>query len=144
MTSSFFKGFHSLQEVVCTGRSLKPEVKLLGLQLYRLPDEELLASLNVFSSNCVTLGDYSSCIVNPTDTHKSQLRILVADLSEGESRGYKCTANTVDSYGMSKILTWRIVVTRESGYSLSCYCGFRCRCRFLLVCVCVVFTCLFR
>ena len=114
MTSRIFRGIPSLQELECTGRSLKPEVKLLALQLYMLPDHELLASLNGYSNNCVTFGEYSSCVVDSTDTHKSRLRILVADLTEGESRRYKCTATTVDSYGLSKIITWNIVVRRIS------------------------------
>ena len=116
MTSRNFKGFPSLKEVQCSGRSLKPEVKLLSLQLYKLPEEEMLASLNVFSNTCVTMGDYSSCVVNTSDTHVSTLRTLVTDMREGERRQYKCTANAVDSYGLPKFLTWTTVIEYHSEY----------------------------
>ena len=114
MTSRLFKGIPSLREVECTGRNLSPEVKLLALQIYRLPSHELLATLNVISSNCVTLGEMASCDVNTADSHQSKLRVLVADLDEGESRQFKCTGNTLDSYGLSKGVTWKIMVTRYS------------------------------
>ena len=116
MTSHVYKGIPSLHEVECTGRNLKPEVKLLALQLYTLPDHALLATLNVISNTCVTLGEMSSCIVNKTDSHKSKLRILVSDLKEGESRQYKCTGNTLDSYGLSEVVTWELTVIRFSKY----------------------------
>ncbi|KAL8615873.1 hypothetical protein ACOMHN_058940 [Nucella lapillus] len=116
MTSRLFKGFPSLQEITCSGHKLQAEVKLLSLQLFRLPENELLASLNGYSQSCVTLGGYSSCVVDSQNTHQSELRVLVTDLKEGESKEYKCTANTVDSYGFSKILTWITTVTRLSEY----------------------------
>ena len=113
LTSRDFKGISSLQEVECTGRSLKPEVKLLALQLYRLPENVPLASLNVISNSCVTLGEYSYCAINSADTHRSRLRLLVYDLDEGEGREYKCTANTLNSFGNSKIFSWKIPVRRR-------------------------------
>ena len=116
MTSRLFRGFPSLQEVECTGTSLRPEVKLIALQMYRLPDNRLLASMNVISNECVTWGDYSLCRVNKTDTHKSKVKLLVADLNDGESREYKCTANTYDSYGFSKVFTWTIMVKQLREY----------------------------
>ena len=117
MTSRLFKGIPSLREVECTGRNLNPEVKLLALQIYRLPSHELLATLNVISSNCVTLGEMASCDVNTADSHQSKLRVLVADLDEGESRQFKCTGNTLDSYGLTNAVTWNIIVTRYSKYT---------------------------
>jgi len=89
LTSRDFKGFPSLQEVECTGRALKPEVKLLALQMYRLPEQRLLASMNVMTKECVTLGDFASCVVERTDTKTSKLKVLVADLNEGESSEFK-------------------------------------------------------
>ena len=128
MTSRDFKGFSSLQEVECTGGSLKPEVKLIALQMYKLPENKLLASMNVISKECVTWGDYSLCRVNTTDTHKSKVKLLVADLSDGESREYKCTANTYDSYGFSKVFTWTTMVKQLSEYLIfiSYVCTYQC------------------
>ena len=120
LTSRDFRGFPSLQEVECTGQSLKPEVKLIALQMYTLPDRRLLASMNVISNECVTLGDYSSCRVNKTDTHKSKLKLLVSDLREGKSRGYQCIANTFDSYGSTRVFTWTITVERLGKYLICC------------------------
>ena len=117
LTSRDFKGIASLQEVECTGRSLKPEVKLLALQMFKFPENMPLASLNIFSNTCVTLGDFASCEISNVDTHRSKLRILVFDLEEGESRQFKCTANTLNSFGTSKTFSWQIRVTRVSKYT---------------------------
>jgi hypothetical protein len=103
--------------VECTGRSLKPEVKLLALQMFRLPENTPIASLNVFSNTCVTLGDYSSCRINGTDTHGSQLRVLVFDLNEGESRRFKCVANALNAFGSPESFSWNIEVLRMSKLS---------------------------
>ena len=109
-----FKGFPSLKEVECWGGSLEPEVKLMSLQMYTLPERTILASLNVITKNCVTFGDYSSCFIDKDDTHKSRLRILVYDLGEGESKDFGCTALSLKSLGNAKSLSWTTSVTRKS------------------------------
>ena len=114
MTAKNFKGLPSIQEVECMGRGLKPEVKLLSLRLYRKADGAVLASLNVFADSCLTYGDYSSCRVDTTDTHRSRARVLAPDLGEGESREYGCTATVVGSEGVARELTWSILVLRQS------------------------------
>lgn len=114
MRSWDFKGFSSLQELECSGGSLEPEVKLLSLQMHRLSDNKALASLNVFSNTCVTLGDFSSCVIDNVDTHKSRLRVLVFDLEEGESREYGCNVNTMNSFGVTKLTKWKYRVRRKS------------------------------
>ena len=120
MTSRIFKGIPSLQEVECSGGGLKPEVTLLSLQMHRLSDSQTLASLNVFLKTCVTVSSYSSCAIDSGDTHRSRLRVLVDDLAEGESRGYGCTVNTVQSVGNPVTLNWTIHIRRDSkcGYYL--------------------------
>ena len=114
MVTRNFKGFSSIQEVECLGRGLKPEVKLLSLRLFRSSDRFVLASLNVFANNCLTYTDYSSCVVNTTDTHKSRARVLVYDLEEGQSREYRCTATVVESEGVARELNWSVLVFRKS------------------------------
>ena len=114
MTSRDFKGIHSLQEVECSGEALRPEVKLLSLQLHRLSDNTALAFLNTYTNNCMTFGDFSSCFIDHKSAHQSRLRILVVDLDEGESREYGCTVNTMDSYGNPKTSKWKLALTRES------------------------------
>ena len=114
MTSRDFRGISSIQEVECSGGSLNSDVKLISLQLFELPDSTVLASLNVYTNNCMTFSDYSSCTVHPADTHKSKLRILVHDLEEGESREYGCTANTVNPLGNVIFRNWKLLVRRHS------------------------------
>ena len=100
----------------CWGHGLNPEVKLLSLRLYRAADSFVLASLNVFADNCLTYTDYSSCVINTSDTHKSRVRVLVYDLEEGDSRRYGCKATVVESEGEAKNILWSTVVTRQSKY----------------------------
>lgn len=127
MRSHDFREFPSIKEVECDGKSLKSEVKLLSLRLFRVNPEsaveesEALASLNVFEKTCMTFSEYSSCIINTQDTHSSRLRILVHDLREGETREYGCTANTMTSFGISDSESWEILVQGHI-----CKLGIRC------------------
>ena len=114
MTSRDFKGIPSLQEVECSGGSLKPELKLLSLKIYTTRKNVVLGSLNVITNTCLTYGDFSSCYVNGTNTHRSRLRVLVPDLDEGESREYGCRVSAINSEGDTKVSTWSIFVTRRS------------------------------
>ena len=122
MVSRVFKGIPSLQEVECSGRSLEPEMKLLSLQIHRLSDSKALASLNIYLNACVTLGDFSSCLIDSVDTHNSRLMVLVDDLSEGERRGYGCTVVTVKSFGTPRTSNWTLYIKRNS--KCFCYCLF--------------------
>ena len=114
MLSRDFKGIPSIQEVECWGGKLEAEVKLLSLKMYTTSDNSVLASLNVFANSCITFGAMSSCFIEAADTHKSRLRVLVADLEEGESREFGCKASTVNSLGDPHTTTWSIVVRRKS------------------------------
>lgn len=93
---------------------MDPEVKLLSLQIHRLSDDKELSSLNVFSNSCVTAVDYSSCVIDTSDSHRSRLRTLVYDLDEGESREYRCTVYTVTPRGKPNTFDWTVVVSRSS------------------------------
>lgn len=114
MTSRDFRGIHSIQEVECWGADLDTDVKLISLQLFELPQSNVLASLNVFTNNCMTYGEFSSCVIHPSESHRSRLRILVHDLEEGESREYGCTANTVNPQGNAIFKNWTILLKRNS------------------------------
>lgn len=96
------------------GDYLKPEVKLISLKLVQLPESTVLASLNLYTENCMTYGDYASCIINTSYVHKSKLRVLVHDLEEGESREFGCVANTVNAQGDPVLEDWKTVVARIS------------------------------
>lgn len=116
MLARDFRGIPSIQEVECWGGNLGSDVKLISLQLFKLPESSVLASLNAISNNCMTFGEFSSCRIHPADTHKSRLRILVHDLEEGENREYGCTANTVNPLGNAVFRNWKLTVKRSSEY----------------------------
>ena len=118
MTSRDFRGISSIQEVECWGGNINSDVKLMSLQMYKLPESTVLASLNVYTNNCMTFGDYSSCVIHPSDIHRSRIRILVHDLEEGESREYGCSANTLNSLGNSVIRTWKLRIIRASTWNV--------------------------
>ena len=114
MTSRDFRGIPSIQEVECSGGSLNSDVKLISLQMFKLPETTVLASLNVYTNNCMAFSEFSSCMIRPAEIHKSHLRILVHDLEEGEIREYGCTANTINPLGNSLYKNWKIVLKRNS------------------------------
>ena len=116
MSSRDFKGFPSLQEVECWAGVLEAEVKLLSLRLFRESDTFVLSSLNILTNNCVTFGDYSSCVIDSSDTHKSRLSVLIVDLEEGENRRYGCLASTISAIGQPETDTWSVLVSRKSKY----------------------------
>ena len=114
MTSRDFRGIPSIQEVECWGGNLNSEVKLISLQLFKLPESTVLASLNVITNSCLTFSEFSSCRIHSTNTHRSLLRMLVHDLEEGDSREYGCTANTVNQLGNSIYENWKLILRRNS------------------------------
>jgi len=114
MTSRDFRGIPSIQEVDCWGGSLNSEVKLISLQIFRLPESAVLASLNVYTNSCMTYGDFSSCVIDQQQVHRSRVRVLVHDLEEGEQREYGCTATTVTAQGNAVVSNWKIIVNRIS------------------------------
>ena len=109
-----FNNIASIQEVECWGGTLKPEVKLLSLKVYRSSDSATLGYLNIMTDECITLSEYSSCVIDASNTRNSRLRFLVHDLQEGESRGYGCVAVSFKSLEETTTWTWTITVTRHS------------------------------
>jgi hypothetical protein len=114
MSSRDFRGFRSIQEVECWGGKLTSDVRLISLLLVRLPDSVTLASLNVITENCMTYSEFSSCVIESQDTHRSKVRVLVHDLQEGESRMYACSATTVTPQGKAVETQWTLRVFRSS------------------------------
>ena len=111
-----FKGFESLQEIECWAGHLETEMKLLSLKMYAISDSSVLAYLNTLTNECVTYGEYSSCFIDTVSTRKSRLKVLVADLAEGESREYGCKASVFRSGEEAQTTSWSIVVKRMSEY----------------------------
>ena len=123
-----FKGFSSLQEVECWGGHLDPEVKLLSLKMYTIPEQKVLAYLFLVSKECMTYSEYSSCFIDESDPRKSGLRVLVSDLAAGERRMYGCEADRVKYLERTKTTVWSILLERNSEYCVHLFFG-------LFVCV---------
>lgn len=103
-----------MKEVECRGESLKADAKLLTLTMFRASTGAVLAHLDLFTNNCLTLGEYSSCVMDSGSTRNSRLRILVSDLDEGEDRKYGCNATVLREFGKTDTAVWSIVVRQES------------------------------
>ena len=116
MRVSDFRNISSIQEVECSGSKLSPEVSLLSLKTYELFNNTATAYLNTMKNECITLSEYSSCLIDASNSRHSRLRFLVHDLSEGESRGYGCVAVTFRSLEETTTWTWTVTVTRHSEY----------------------------
>lgn len=114
MTARLFRGIPSIQEVECWGGKLDSDAKLLSLQIYRNFESSVLASLNLYTNNCMTYGDLSSCSIDKTDPHRSKLMVLVHDLAEGEETRFGCKAISMKPSGNTKTSTWTILVKRNS------------------------------
>ena len=142
MTARHFRGIPSIQEVECWGGHVDSDAKLISLQMFRNSESSVLASLNLYTNNCMTHGEFSSCFIDSQDVHNSRLRLLVHDLAEGESREFRCTALAMTPAGSSKAESWTFVVTRESECCLQLRRVTRAsRLYRLYLCVCV-FVCL--
>ena len=116
MTVRNFRNISSIQEVECSGVALGPEISLLSLKTYTLLNSTVTAYLNIMKNECITLNEYSSCVIDSSNTRNSRLRFLVHDLGEGESRSYGCVAVSFKSLEETTTWTWTITVTRPSEY----------------------------
>ena len=114
MTVHDFLGFPSLQEVECSGGSLKAEVDLLSLTLFRTADNTILANLNTFKGTCKTFSEFSSCVLDVGDTRKSSVKTLVADLEEGETTIVGCNVTSFLENGHAPRYSWFVSVHRKS------------------------------
>lgn len=111
-----FRNISSIQEMECSGDTLRPEISLLSLKTFRVADGTVTAYLNTLKHECITLTEYSSCVIDSGNTRRSRLRFLVHDLQEGESREYGCTANSFRSLEDTRTWTWTVTVRRNSEY----------------------------
>ena len=110
------RNISSIKEVECSGVTLRPEISLLSLKTFRVANNTVTAYLNTLKNECITLDEYSSCVIDSSSTRRSRLRFLVHDLKEGESREYGCTANSFKSLEDTRTWTWTVTVRRKSEY----------------------------
>ena len=113
MTVRDFLGFPSLQEVECSGGSLKAEVDLLSLTLFTIADSSILAIVNPLKNTCKTYSEFSSCHIRAGDTRSSVVRTLVADLKEGESTVIGCNVTSFLDTGHPQVYSWSLPVFRK-------------------------------
>lgn len=116
MTVQIFKSFPSILEVECWGGYLAAEVKLISLRLFRVSDHSLNAFVNPLTSECKTYEEFSSCVIDPVDSRRSKVRVLVADLDEEERREYGCTATSFGPLGDTHTEKWFLNISRPSKY----------------------------
>lgn len=106
-----FRGISLIQEVICSGSHLDAEVEVISLKLYRVSDNSVLAFVSHVSNECKTFGEFSSCVVDSTDTRRTKLRVLVPDLAEGEMEQLGCTVLVTRLKSLSnEQFTWKLSV----------------------------------
>ena len=119
MTVRDFMGFPSLQEVECSGGSLRTKVNYMSLTLFKISDNSLIATLISSKNTCKTFIEFSSCEIDSSDSRKSVVRTLVADLEEGGSTRLGCNVTSVLESGHPRVFSWSLVVRRSECLCLS-------------------------
>ena len=114
MRSRNFKDIPQLQEVECLPAVKETDVKLLSVSLYSMPGKSVLVLLNVLTNSCLTHGEFSSCVMDSRDWREWKVRVLVADLEEGESRTFGCEVTAFTSRGKTRTSTASLLVTHHS------------------------------
>ena len=115
-----FQGFHDLQEVVCSAEPLPPDSDVMSMVLFSdaldKGDKTVLAAVNLKKGECSTAAEFTSCRIAHSDSRRSRLRALVADLTEGQSRVYGCNVSALVSGVRMETFSWSLTVRRLSEY----------------------------
>lgn len=82
--------------------------------LYEASNDQMIAYANVGKPECTTAKSFSLCVVDRKESRKSNLKVLIADLYEGQSAVYGCNLTYVVPGGRSKIISWFLQITRIS------------------------------
>ena len=113
LSSRSFKGFHDIQQIQCSAEALPPDSDLFFMVLYQVTDKsKTLGKLNVNRKECSTSEDYVSCEIFESESRRSRLKALIADLAEGQSRVYGCNVTALISGSTTGIMSWSITVYR--------------------------------
>ena len=117
LSSRSFKGFHDIQQIQCSGEALPPDSDLFFMVLYQVTDNsdggiKTLGQLNVNKRECSTSEDYVSCDIVESESRRSRLKALVADLAEGQSRVYGCNVSALMSGVRMQTFSWSVTVRR--------------------------------
>ena len=98
----------------CTGAALPSDHNLLSVSLYRKDTDQVYAYANMASRQCSTSESFVACDIDEANGRRSVLKVLVVDLSEGQSRVYGCNLTSLMSGGRIALTSWSLVVTRPS------------------------------
>ena len=108
-----FRGLLSIQQVECTGHDLTSDLDVLTLTLFSVPNNTILAYVNLKNNDCSTSSSYSACVINHEESKKSRLLTLVMDLEEEQTVWFGCNVSTFRS-GIIGSVSWSISVTLNS------------------------------
>jgi len=64
MTATPFRGLPSIQQVECTGSKLTSDLDVLTLTLFTIPNNTILAYVNLKNNDCSTSSSYSACVID--------------------------------------------------------------------------------
>ncbi|KAK7490290.1 hypothetical protein BaRGS_00018451 [Batillaria attramentaria] len=108
MRVGIFQGIPTIQEVSCSGQALASDSSVFSMSLYA--ERRLLAQVNVMNKECTTSGTFSSCLVHQRDSRSTELRTLVMDLGQNETREFTCELVNQKSGEKAKTDTWSLVI----------------------------------
>ncbi|KAK7488889.1 hypothetical protein BaRGS_00019846 [Batillaria attramentaria] len=111
-----FYDIPSLIEVTCSGKRLSTATDIMSISLFTKRNNLVVCFINIAKRQCSTDSqDFVSCIVDNTNTRRTEARTLVTDLKFGMFREYGCNITAVDTLEKTvKIVSWSLVVKGES------------------------------
>ncbi|XP_076457960.1 uncharacterized protein LOC143291754 isoform X5 [Babylonia areolata] len=121
LTSRSFLGLPGLHQVECSGRALAPDSDLFFMAMYRVSDGAVLGKMNLKKKECQTSRVYVSCsgLDEGGDSRESVMRMVVADLAEGQSRVFGCNVTALVGGVEMRSLSWSIRVSTPLSRSTS-------------------------
>ncbi|XP_076457969.1 uncharacterized protein LOC143291754 isoform X13 [Babylonia areolata] len=109
-----FRGTLDVPEVVCSGRFLSPETEVMLMSLYTESDRKEVAFVHIPDRQCLTYGNFASCVIDKHQTRRSELKTLVTDLPQGGTRQYGCRLTVVrDRRKMDEIVSEPVTAWRN-------------------------------
>ncbi|KAK7488919.1 hypothetical protein BaRGS_00019876, partial [Batillaria attramentaria] len=118
LTRRPFRNISSVQEIECTGDGLSSDADVFAMTLFAVEDGQILASVNLKSSQCSTSHSYSACVINHNNSRKSRLITLAVDAEETDRKTYGCNVSSFRS-GLVQSLSWSIPVEIDR-YLVAC------------------------
>ncbi|KAL8563675.1 hypothetical protein ACOMHN_035409 [Nucella lapillus] len=102
-----FYGRPDIRELECSGSGLDATYDVMSLVVYRVPQDNVLASAQVLKRHCATSGaTFSSCLIDVRDTRRSKLKVLVTDPWGGQRGVYGCNVTSFWADGRATITSW--------------------------------------